>query len=263
MIKKYFLTALALVISLCAVSLSVPKANAAGGYEIKIDKTYLKRAVVSETEIPLSAEIRTLQGKLVFDEEVLWNVESGGENAEITGDKIIVKNAGDFSVKATLKNYPDVFSVVDCTAYNVTFSNVTILSPLESVTVYTQPVLLVGSVEVSGLVAPDDCHYELVFSVLSGNAEIYTGNYLKITGTGKVVLECRSKYDASAKVVKEFNVSDPDEGKDAPSDTVTKQNDRVKGKTESGCGANMGGVELFVLFALAACVFAVKKLKNE
>lgn len=258
----FFVLLLVLAIVLPPTFAAPHAAIAESGDRIKIDDTYIERAVVSERPVVLTADVRNSKNQIVFDSQLIWSIESGSASVEIRdGNLLFVKTPGPFTVRAVLRDDASVSAQVECMAYAVAFSNLRILTSFENVSVYSQPFFLVASVEIAGLVAPDDAHYEVYFEVLSGPASIYTGNYLKVEGTGRVKLACYSRYDSSVKEIVEFDVVDPDAGKDVPADFELTQNTGIKGKDSGGCGGIVGrdSIVFAGIFLLAATVlFAVK-----
>lgn len=258
--KKFFAFIATIIIGAALSAPTVSSASAASGDKIAIDGTYLKKAVVSENSVALSGETRDSAGRIKFGEELDWSIVEGGDVAEIADGKITFKKAGDFTVRATEKTDPSVYDDYSGTAYSATFSNVTFDNSFVGVTVYTQPIKLSGTVDVRGITAPGDCHYELKYEVVSGPAEIYLSQYLKITGKGKVVIKATSIYDANACSTAEFEVTDPDEGKTVGKDEKFEQ-EHVVENGGSGCGGKVGGAIAFTLCAMAAC-YAIAKRKK-
>ena len=192
---------------------------------IEIDDTYIERAVVSDEPVKVGAEVRNAERQVLWDAEVIWSVISGEEVCEVVDNKLFIRSAGEFTVRATAKDNGEVFDEVSGTAYDVTFSNIVFNSKFENITVYTQPIRLSGSVDVVGIIAPGDCHYEVAFRVVSGPAEIYCDEFLKINGVGEVEVEVYSIYDKSVSLTQTFTVTDPDAGKIAGSDIELIQGD--------------------------------------
>ena len=148
-------------------------ASAASGDKITIDGTYLKKAVVSDNPIELTAVVRDSAKRIKFYEKLVWTVVEGEDVAQIADGKVTFKKAGNFTVRAAEEADAYVYSTFSGTAYEATFSNVTLNNPFENVTVNTQPMKLSGNIEVRGITPADDCHYELTYEVVSGPAEIY------------------------------------------------------------------------------------------
>ncbi len=197
-------------------------------HTMKIDKTYLERAVVSEQAVPVEVEIRNAAKQVLWDAEVNWTVVAGTEVVEVVDNQIFVRKAGDFTLLATAKDKTSVSASISGTAYDVTLSNVTFNTKFEDITVYTQPIRLSGSIDVVGIIAPGDCHYELAYRVVSGPAELYCDEFLKITGVGEVTVETYSIYDPAVKATKTFTVTDPEADKVVDSDFVISQGSIVK-----------------------------------
>lgn len=225
---------------------------------VEMDKTYIERSIVSETPVDLTADVRNASRQRIWDAEVSYTVTTGESAVEIKdGDKLYVKAAGEYTIRAEVVGNTSVYEEFSGVAYDVTFSNVEINNVFENVTVYAQPVKLVGDINIVGMIAPTDCHYELVFRVVSGPAEIYCKNYLKITGTGEVTIEAASRYDADVKATKTFTVTDPDANKIASEDMELMQ-----GTLTSGCSAALGGFS-FGIVALALCAWGVSRSKKD
>ena len=221
-----FVAALSLLFGLSALTVSETEAYAVSKEPVAvvIDTTYLKRAVVSELPVTLKAAVRNDGGMDLDGHEIRFSVTEGNDCAEVRdGDQLFVKAAGSFTVKAELAGDAALFAEFTGTAYEVVFSNVRFNNQFENVTVYTQPMLLSGNLQMSGLTAPDNCHYELRFRVLSGPAEIFAGNYLRVQGKGSVTVEASSVYDAEAKAVATFEVTDPDENSLAGEETFSQK----------------------------------------
>ena len=171
-------------------------ASAASGDKITIDGTYLKKAVVSDNPIELTAVVRDSAKRIKFYEKLVWTVVEGEDVAQIADGKVTFKKAGNFTVRAAEEADAYVYSTFSGTAYEATFSNVTLNNSFENITVNTQPMKLSGNIEVRGITPADDCHYELSYEVVSGPAEIYLKEFLRITGKGEVVLKAASKFDS-------------------------------------------------------------------
>lgn len=223
---------------------------------IVMDKTYIERSVVSETPIELTSDVRNSEKQRIWDAEVIYTVVDGNEFVEIKdGNKLYINAVGNYTIKAEVKG-TSVIEEYTGTAYEVTFGNVVINNKFENVTIYMQPVKLVGDIDVIGIVAPTDCHYELVFKVVSGPAEIYSGHYLRVTGVGSVTIEAASRYDSSVKTTKTFNVTDPDVNKIIPEGTELKQ-----GKLTGGCGSNISTLLVGAGILPIAALFLKRKTK--
>ena len=236
-------------------------ASAFSGDKITIDGTYLKKAVVSDNPITLCGETRDSTGRIKFDETLVWSVTEGTDVAEITDGKITFQKAGEFKVRAAEKDDASVYAEYSGRAYDATFSNVSFDNSFKDVTVYTQPMKLSGGVEVRGISPASDCHYELKFEVVSGPAEIYLSQFLRITGKGKVVVKATSIYESDAFATAEFEVTDPDEGKIVGKNESFEQ-EHLVGNGGKGCKGKVGGSVAFTLCMLAAC-FAMTKKGNE
>ena len=214
------------------------------GWSVKMDKTYLEKAVVSDTPIQLTADVRNVQNRRVYGIDVNYEIISGDENAEIADENtLLVKKAGVFVIKATLADDASVFEEYECRAYDFTFSNLSLVNQFENVTVYTQPMLLVSSMDIESEVLPETIHSKVVYQVVSGPAVIYGDEYLKITGTGEVTLQATSYFDDSLTIRHTFIVTDPD------ADFVVSDLDEA---LKTGNGGN------YVLpITIASCVSAV------
>lgn len=258
-IMKKIITALIAFAFLGLVGYGGVSARAASGDKITIDGTYLKKAVVSDIPIELEAEVRDSVKRIKFGEKLVWTVTEGEDVAEITDGKIIFKKPGNFTVKAEEENDSFVSSTFSGKAYEAVFSNVTFNNSFDGVTVDTQPIKLSGIIEVRGIAPADDCHYELTYEVVSGPAEIYLSEFLRITGKGTVVLKASSRYDGEVSTTVTFDVTDPDEGKTVGPDVKFEQ-EHTTGKT-SGCGATVGVTPLLMAAAVFCC--AAVKSKNK
>lgn len=207
---------------------------------VELDEKYLTQAVVSDLPVALEAKVFDMSDNYIYGATVVYSIESGQECAEIKdGNMLYVKAAGNFVVRAA---YDGVYDECQCTAYDLQFSNVQIVSRFENVTVYTQPILLTGNVTVTGIDFPANIHKELVYEITEGPAEIFSGNYIRFTGKGKVGLKAYSRYDKNVFAALEIDVSDPDEDKLVSDDTVFSQNDLT---AKNGCS---GSVSLFNSF---------------
>ncbi len=238
------------------------KASAAEKLSVKLDTTYIETAVVSELPVALTAKVLNEKGNYIYGKEIAFSVTEGDTVAEVKDGLLYVHGTGSFTVKASLSEDENVFDTCACNAVELTFSNVRILSRIENVTVYTQPILLTGSVVVDGIDFPEDVHYELGYEVVSGPAYISVGNYLYFTGEGTVRLTAYSRYDKSASVVLDIPVTDPDKGLDA------EETDFSQGKLEnsgSGCASfSSGGKWVGLLcFGVAVALFARLKFKEN
>lgn len=204
---------------------------------VELDDKYLTQAVVSDLPVTLESKVFDMSDNYIYGATVIYSIESGWECAEIKdGNMLYVKEAGNFVVRAA---YDGVYDECQCTAYELQFSNVQIVSRFENVTVYTQPILLTGNVTVTGIDFPANIHKELVYEVTEGPAEIFSGNYIRFTGKGKVGLKAYSRYDKDVFTTLEIDVSDPDEDKIVSDETVFRQNDLT---AQNGCS---GSVSLF------------------
>lgn len=225
------------------------------GWTVRIDTTYLAKSVVSEEPVTLSAEIYNAGRQRIYDREISYSIVTGGERAEIKdGNRLYVKAAGKFTVKAAMAEDGSVFSEYESTAYELTFSNIEFLNRFENITVYTQPIVLQGSLDISGVPLPEDSHYELKYTVVSGPAEIYCDEFLRITGKGKVVVSAASVYDPTVSVQKEFDVTDPDE-KD-----ITGLEDALEQINSAGCGSTLSAGGLCLLAGLAAVLVKKRRI---
>lgn len=254
--KRIFLSVLVAAALSCILSATSVFAADLTPATITLDKSYLERAVVSETPVLLEAEVRNAASQKIWDAEVTYTVTAGTDVAEITdGNKLTVKKAGSFTVCAACTEKPEVREEYTGTAYELTFANVRFNNKFENITVYTQPIKLTGNLDVTGIVAPGDVHYELVYSVVSGPAEIYCDCYLRITGKGDVVIEAASRYDPSVKVSASFTVTDPDEGK-----TVSDEGEYEQGDLSGGCSSSAVGASACLgAAAIALSAAMIKK----
>ncbi len=260
--KLYKKLGVALALSLVAVfgglfGLNGVFAKAEAPATVEMEEKYLTYAVVSDVPVELTSKVYYADGNYDYTSKTEYTVVSGGDKVEIRdGNKLYVKAAGSFSIKASVVGNASVFDTVNGEAYALTFSNVRILSKIEDVTVYTQPILLVGRVEVEGIDFIEDVHSELVYSVVSGPADIFCEEYLRFNGAGTVVLKASSKYDPNAFTTVEIEVTDPDAGLDADENASFTQGDLVK--TEEGCSSAIGGLSVG-LALLPLAIFARKR----
>ena len=260
-LKKIFsIFALALLMLVHFSGVSSLKASAVEVYRIEITETYLEYAVVSELPVELEGKIYNSRSNYVYDKSLVYSITAGTENAEIRdGNKLYINKAGAFTVRASLSDDASVYSEYTCNPVELTFSDVRIQSKIENVTVYTQPIKLMGTVTVEGVdYFPEMVHKEVLFEVVEGPAEIFVGDYLRFTGAGTVVLKAYSRYDAEAYVLKTITVTDPDAGKDAASDATFEQGALESSGT--GCASvTLSGVSTL---ALLGCAYFMVKRKN-
>ena len=257
---RRFFAVLAMITAFAAfgatVSALADEAENTSGWKILIDTTYLKQAVVSEEPITLGAEIRNKDNYRIYGKEISFSITSGTDKAELNGNELTVKAAGTFTVKAT---YENVTAEYQATAYEMTFSNIAFVTKFENITVYTPPIRMQCSVDVKSPVIPGEQHYKYVYTVLSGNAEIFSGEYLRITGTGKVVVEIASAYNRSVKTTAEFTVTDPDEGKVADDMQDALANAEAVG---GGCSSGVSAGIFAGAALLAAGAIAIKRRRG-
>ena len=264
-VTKFILSLAAFALGICALlnGTSVT-ASAAENLSVKLDRAYLEYAVVSELPVELSARVLDQKGNYIYGKELSFSVEEGGVAEIREGKYLYVLKEGSFTVKAALAEDETVFDSCECTAVKLTFTNVRILSRIENVTVYTQPILLTGSVVVDGMDFPEDVHYELAYEVVSGPAYISVGQYLYFTGEGTVVLKAYSRYDKSSSATLEIPVTDPDKGLDFDGAEELKQ-----GRLESSdggfptllvVGCSVGGL---LCIAAVVCVVVIKSKSKK
>lgn len=190
---------------------------------------------------------------------VAYSVTSEESVARIeNGNKLYVTKAGAFTVTAALVDEPALPDVKECYANELVFSNVRILSKIENVTVYTQPIALKGTLNVDGIDFPEDEHYEVCFEVTEGPAEIFTGNYLRFTGSGLVKLKAYSRFNKNVFVSMDILVTDPDQGLEIDDSRELKQ-----GALENagGCKGSAATAGLAPSLAAALSIFALIKGK--
>lgn len=218
---------------------SVAVSAAEESLSVQLDETYIASAVVSDIPVELSAKVLNGDGNYVYGKELVWSVTSGEEIAEIRdGNLLYVTGEGSFTVRAALADDESICDHCECVSNQLTFSNVRILSKIENVTVYTQPVFLTGSIEVEGIDFPEDVHYELCYEVTEGPGYVSVGNYLYFTGEGTVKLLAYSRYDRSVSVLLEIPVTDPDKGLDADESEEFFQGNL---QAEGGCSSVLSG----------------------
>ena len=257
--KKLFLLAFTVAVALAATFSQTGVAFAAGDF-IEIDETYVKEAIVSEVPIELSAVAKNSDRRILFGEEIVFTVKNGDGVAKVENGLLTVSDEGSFILRAEMKSNPSVFKEVECVAYKAVFSNVTILSSLENVTVYSQPVYLAGRIDVEGIDFPADAHYELRYEVTEGPAEIYSERWLRFTGAGKVTVRAYSRFDPSVYAEKSVTVADPDENSDTSSKGENLSQKDVTAK-RGGCGAGISSCSgvLFAAVALTIVMIAKKR----
>lgn len=260
-LKKIFsIFALALLTLVHFSGISFLKASAAEVYRIEITDTYLEYAVVSELPVDLEGKIYNSRNNYVYEKSLVYTITAGAENAEIRdGNQLYINNAAAFTVRASLSDDASVYSEYTCNPVELKFSDVRIQSKIENITVYTQPIKLMGTVTVEGTDFPEMVHKEVRFEVVEGPAEIFVGDYLRFTGAGTVVLKAYSRYDAEAYVLKTITVTDPDAGKDVASDATFEQGELVPEDTGCGSVTSVGAT----LLALCGCVcFFIKRKRS-
>lgn len=255
--QKRLMVVIAAIVSIVCVFGAQTTALAADDTGLRVipDETYIKYAVVSELPVTLTAKIRNSVDNFIYGREVAFTVISGSDFAEIRdGNQLYVNAVGEFTVRAALSDNAAVYKDTVCQSVDLTFSNVQILSRIENITVYSQPINLIGRLEVGGIDFPEVVHGEVCFKVISGPAEIYSDTYLRFTGEGTVVIKAYSRYDENAFVEREIVVTDPDKG------LVTEETDFTQGNLadEGGCGATAVGGTLGILALLGAIVIRKK-----
>lgn len=257
--KLFSIFALAFLLLIHFSGVPFLKASAAEVYRIEITDTYLEYAVVSELPVELEGKIYNSRNNYVYEKSLVYSITAGAENAEIKeGNKLYINKAGAFTVRASLSDDANVYAEYECNPMELKFSDVRIQSKIENVTVYTQPIKLMGTVTVEGADFPEMVHKEVCFEVVEGPAEIFVGDYLRFTGAGTVVVKAYSRYDAEAYTLKTITVTDPDAGKDAASDATFNQGD-LEG-SDAGCAAvTLSGASVL---ALLGCACFIVKRKN-
>lgn len=260
-IKKFFsVLAIALICFFQLTGMHFVTAFAAEAYRVEMDKTYLENAVVSDLPVELEGKIINSRNNYVYGKTLVFTVTSGTDKAEIVNDnELYIHAAGEFTVRASLSDDARVYEEYTCNAVELQFSNVRILSKIEDVTVYTQPIQLMGTATVEGTDFAVAIYKEVCFEVVEGPAEIFVGNFLRFTGAGTVVLKAYSRYDADAYVLKTIEVTDPDVGKDVDTDSQFQQGDlnasQVGCVSSTGLGAGMA--------LLIVCAGMCLKKKNR
>ena len=245
----------------------VPKtSNAETPMYIELDKTYLQKPVVSNNPIELKATIYNQQRQYMFGESASFKIISGSEFAEIKDDNMLyIKGVGTFTIESKVDGY-DVKEEYTISSYNAKFSNIVILNKFENVSLYTQPIKLQSAIDVSltdkdgKRAQSNNEHFLTTFSVVKGNAEIFEGVYLRITGVGEVVIEAKSIYDDDVKVTKSFNVVDSEEGIIVDGTKDYYQNHIVESE---GC-KSISSISLIALtlISLSGCIIIKKKKEN-
>lgn len=170
-----------------------------------VDPAPLKTAVVSDKPIALAADIVTSPNLPEYHRAV-FRVMKG--DAEIKNGNLLYVNGGDEIVLRASSFYdPEIYQEIPFKATELAVSSVAFTNSFEGMTVYTQPFRLIAEVKSNSYV-PE--HNSVVFEVVSGNAEIFCEKYLKITGSGTVILRATSAYLDDAFATIAFQVTDPD-----------------------------------------------------
>lgn len=192
---------------------------------ITVDTTYILKPVVGDRLYELKSDIRNNKRQRLFEFETLYEITAGQDVATVvSGNKLQINKAGNFTLKASVVGFEEVFQVVQCEAEEVEFLNISLVNDFSKITVYTQPIQLIGSIQVKDSILVEDYLQKLVFEVVSDPAEIYSENYLRFTGAGQVVLKVSSYHDSSVNKLFNINVTDPDAGL-VTSDETFKQGD--------------------------------------
>ena len=205
----------------------------------------LTSAIVSEKPIPLAANIVT-SPNLPQYHRATFSVVSG--NAEIrNGDELYIHGTGPIVLRTSAYYDSSVNSDFTFSATDLEISAIKFTNSFEDITVNTQPFRLIAQVTSNSYIP---AHNEVVFEVISGNAEIFCDRYLKINGAGTVILRATSTLLDDAFTTVTFEVSDPDAAF-VPTD----------GNDSSSCKSNSGTItKLFaVLLAAAGCMLFGKK----
>jgi hypothetical protein len=261
-IKKFFsVLVIALICLFQFTGIHFVTANAAEVYRIQMDKTYLENAVVSDLPVELEGKIINSRNNYVYGKTLVFTVTSGADKAEIlNGNELYIRAAGEFTVRASLSDDARVYEDYTCNAVELQFSNVRILSKIENVTVYTQPIQLMGTASAEGVDYVMPIYKEVCFEVVEGPAEIFVGNFLRFTGAGTVVLKAYSRYDADAYVLQTIEVTDPDAGKDVSADSNFQQGDLKA--AQGGCVSSTGLGAGMALLLVCAGICLKKKSHN-
>lgn len=165
----------------------------------------LTSAIVSEKPVQLAADIVT-SPNLPQYHRATFSVVSG--NAEIrNGDELYIHGTGPIVLRTSSYYDSSVSSDYTFSATDLQVSEIKFTNSFENITVNTQPFRLVAQVTSNSYIP---AHNEVVFEVISGNAEIFCDKYLKINGTGTVILRATSSLLDDAFTTVTFEVTDPD-----------------------------------------------------
>jgi len=275
---------LVFILTIFMIALVFPKNTKAESNvpsKVVMDKTLLVKPIVAVNEVEIDATIYDSENKYCYGFEVEFSITKGNEFAEIVNNKLLVNAAGEFTIRCTVKGSL-VYEEYTTTAYTAKLSDIILLNKFEGITVYTQPIKLQTSLNVSLKKADgkatqsNDSHYLSKFRVVSGPAEIFEDCYLRILGVGEVVVEASSIFDDNIKVTKTFTVTNPDEGKIVDDDTKFYQGDVVKKTTEEkpvqekpnkqendGCSLSIStGIALLTL-TIPTILIAFRKKENN
>ena len=206
--------------------------------EYKIDSVNMSReglndAIVSDTPLILSANVNSTPNLQAFH-GVRFEVVSG--NAEITdGNKLIIKAAGDITIKAYSSLDEKIFDEVTFNAIKLVVNKIVVNSKaFENLNIFSQPVKLVATVDCNSY---SQKHQAVTWETLTSNVEI-AGNFLRIKGAGEAKIKVTSVYDPSVSEIITFVVEDDSFG-------------------QKGCNAQMAPSEVLGLICLLSVVILI------
>lgn len=175
-------------------------------FSAQADTQTLVSAVVSDKPVLLEAEIVTAPNLSQYHRAVFSVVEG---DAEIrNGNELYIHGGGEIVLRTASFYDRSVYSDFSFSAIDLQISSIVLTNTFENITVNTQPFRLVANVT-SNSFQPD--HNTVRFEVISGPAEIFCEKYLKITGTGTVILRATSIYLDDEFTTVSFEVTDPEE----------------------------------------------------
>ena len=258
---------LSILFILLFITLLPTKVNAQGlgvpSY-IVMDKSYIQKPLVSSEEIEIESIVYDQNRRYCYNYEVTYSIISGNENAKIVNNKLVVLDAGEFTIRADVVG-TTVFEDYQTESVNGNLSGLVLINKFEDITVYTQPIKLEGTLSVvatkkDGKQTPAiDAYYDVCFKVISGPASIFSDSYLKIEGEGEVTVEAYSPYDKTIKSTKTFVVINPDKDKTISVDSLFTQSDKVS----KGCKSSLSISTLLFSVLISSTLIIFKKRKGE
>jgi len=206
----------------------------------------LVSAVVSDKPVLLEAEIITSPNLPQYHRAVFSVMEG---DAEIrNGNELYIHGGGEIVLRTSSFYDRSVYGDFSFSAVDLQISSIVLTNSFENITVNTQPFRLVADVT-SNSFLPE--HNTVRFEVVGGPAEIFCEKYLKITGTGTVILRATSAYLDDEFVTVSFVVTDP-EAQYVPTELPEK---------ETSCGSVLSGTT--VVAGLFGTVLVLVKKKNK